>query len=131
MWKNFNLFYHHCLTWPINSIIFNKWSWEYVFTSLLTFRTCLIMLCLLVYFRDHMWIATILFDVNMYCRFFSNIKLINWIISDPLVHKGFKNRKFSLVVHMLLDFFMCLVLLRGRTYGFPMFTNPCKTFVFA
>ena len=26
---------------------------------------------------------------------------------DPLVHKGLKNRKFSLVIHMPVDFIMC------------------------
>ena len=100
-------------------------------TSLLTFRTCLIMLCLLAYFLDHLRMTSILFDVNMYCKFFYISKLVNWVISDSLVRKGLKNRKFSLVIRMLVDFIMCLVLLRSRTRGFPMFTNPCITFVFA
>ena len=100
-------------------------------TSLLTFSTCLIMPCLLVYFLDHLSMTSILFDVNMYCTFFSILKLVNWVISDPLVHKGLKNQKFTLVIRMLVDFIMCLVLLRNRTHGFPMFTNPCITFVFA
>ena len=43
-------------------------------TSFLTFRTCLIMLCLLVYFLDHSWMTSILFDVNMYCGFFFYIQ---------------------------------------------------------
>ena len=50
--------------------------------------------------------TNILFDVNMYCRFLSISKFVNWVISDPLVHKGFKNRKFSIVIHMLVDFIM-------------------------
>ena len=72
----------------------------------------------------------ILFDMNMYCRFFSTSKLVNWNISDPLLHKSLKNQKLSLVIHMLVDF-MCLVLKRNRTHGFPMFTNPFITSVFA
>ena len=89
------------------------------------------MLCLLVYFLDYLRMTSILFDVNMYCKFFPISKLVNWVISDPLVHKGLKNRKFSLVIRMLVVFIMCLVLLRSRAHGFPMFTNPCITFVFA
>ena len=50
--------------------------------------------------------TSILFDVNMYCIFLSISKLVNWVISDPLVHKGFKNRKFSIVIYMLVDFIM-------------------------
>ena len=42
----------------------------------------------------------------MYCRFLSISKLVNWVISDPLGHKGFKNRKFSIVIYMLVDFIM-------------------------
>ena len=89
------------------------------------------MLCLLVYFLDHLRMTSILFDLNMYCRFFSVSELVNWIISDPLVHKGLKNRKISLSIYMFVDFIMCLVLLKNRTHGFPMFTNPWITFVFA
>ena len=63
--------------------------------------------------------------------FFFILKLVNWVISDPLVYKGLKNRKFSLVIHMLVDFIMCLVLLRNGTHGISMFTNPCTTFAFA
>ena len=57
-------------------------------TSLFTFGTCLVMLSFLVYFHDHLWMASILFDVNMYCRFFSISKLVNWVISDALVHES-------------------------------------------
>ena len=74
--------------------------------------------------------TSILFDVNMYHNFFSIPKLENYFISDHLVHKGLKNRNFSLVIGMLVDFIMYLVLLRTRTHDFPMFTNPCITFVF-
>ena len=97
-------------------------------TSLLTFCTCLVMLCLLVYFLDHLWMTSILFDVNMYCRFFSISKLVNWVISDPLEYNCLKNRKFSPVIHMLVDFIMCLVLLRNRTrlsYIYQPFHNIC------
>ena len=93
-------------------------------TSLLTFSTCLVMLCLLVYFLGHLWMTSILLDVNMYCRCFSISKLVNWVISDPLVHEGLKNwNSHAWVTHMLVDFIMCLVLLRNRTHDFPMFTN--------
>ena len=44
-------------------------------TPLLTFNTFLVMLCLLVYFLDHFWLTSILFDVNMYCRFFFYIEV--------------------------------------------------------
>ena len=60
-------------------------------TPLLTFNTCLVMLCLLVHFLDHFWMTSILFDVDMYCRFFSVSKLVNWVISDPPVQKSLKN----------------------------------------
>ena len=93
-------------------------------TLLLTFSTCLVMLCLLVYFLDHLRMASILSDVNMHCIFFSISTLVNWVISDPLVHKGLKRRRFSHVVHMLVGLIMCLVLLKNRTHGFSMFTNP-------
>ena len=99
-------------------------------TSLLTFTTCLVVLCLLVYVLDLLWLTTILFDVNKHCRFFSISKLVNWIINDPLVHKGLKNQKLATVIHMLVDFIMRLVLLRNRTLGFLMFASLCITFVF-
>ena len=60
-----------------------------------------LMLFLLMYFLDNLWMTNILFDVNMYCRLFSISKLVNWVISDPLVHKGVKNQKF-------LTYFTCL-----------------------
>ena len=44
-------------------------------TRLLTFNTCLVMLCLLVHFLDHFWMTSILFDVDMYCRFFFCIQV--------------------------------------------------------
>ena len=62
----------------------------------------------------------ILFDVNIYCRYFSIPKLINWVIGDLLVHKGLKNRIFSHVVHMLVSLIMCLAFLKNRAQGFPM-----------
>ena len=74
--------------------------------------------------------TSILFDVDRYCRFFSIFKLVHWVISDLLVHKGLKNRKFSHIVHMLVGLIMRLVLLKNKTRGFSMFTNPCITFVF-
>ena len=42
----------------------------------------------------------------------------------------FLEPKFSLVIHMLVDFLMCLFLLRNKTQCFPMYTNPCLTFIF-
>ena len=39
------------------------------------------------------------FYMNIYGRFISLSILVSWIISDPLVHKGLKNGKFSHVVH--------------------------------
>ena len=30
VWKNFKLLYYHCVTWLINSAIFNKWNWAWV-----------------------------------------------------------------------------------------------------
>ena len=53
-----------------------------------------LMLFLLMYFLDNLWMTNILFDVNMYCRLFSTSKLVDWVISDPLVHKCVKNQKF-------------------------------------
>ena len=99
-------------------------------TSLLTFSTCLVMLFVLVYFLDSLWMTSILFDVNKYCRFFSVSKLVNWVISDSLVHNGLKNRKFSHVVHMLVGLIISLVLLKNKTHGLSMFIKPCITFVF-
>ena len=72
----------------------------------------------------------ILFDVNMYSRFFSISILVNWVISDPLVRKDLKNPKFFNVVHMLVDWIMCLVLLKTITHCFSMFTDTYITFVF-
>ena len=93
-------------------------------TSLLTFNKCLIILSLLVYFLGYLWMTSSLFDMNMYCKFFSISKLINWVISDPLVYKDLKNSKFFHVVHMVVGLIMCLVLLKNRTHGFSMFTDP-------
>ena len=56
--------------------------------------------------------TNILFDVNIYCRFFSISKLANWVISGLLVHKGLKNQKFSHVVHLLVGLILCLVLIK-------------------
>ena len=81
-------------------------------------------------FLGHLCMTSILFDVKMYCRFFSLPKLINWFISDPLVQKGLKNRKFSHVVQMVVGLIMCLVFLKNRTHGFSMFTSPCIIFLF-
>ena len=41
----------------------------------------------LLHFLDPLWMANILFDLNMYARFSSISKLVNWVISDPMVHK--------------------------------------------
>ena len=116
--------------WSLCHVIYNKCNFQQIkfsisMTSLCTCSTCLVMLCSLVYFLDHLWMTSILFDANIYCRFFSISKLVNWVINGALVHKGLKNRKFSHIIHMLVGFIMCLVLLRNRTDGFPMFTNPC------
>ena len=73
--------------------------------------------------------TSILFHVNMHYRFFPMFKLVNRVISDHLVHKDLKNRTFYPIIHMLVNFIMCLILL-DRTHGFPMFTKPCITFAF-
>ena len=99
-------------------------------TLVLTISTCLVMLGLLVYFHDHLWVTKILFVVNIYCRFFSISRIVNWVISNPLIYNGFKNRKFSHVVHLHVGLIMCLVLFKNRTHGFSMFPNPCKRFLF-
>ena len=74
--------------------------------------------------------ATILFDADMYCRFVSISKLINWVTSDTLLHKGLKNQKFSLLIRVLVDLIMCLVFIKNRTHGFLTFTYPCISSVF-
>ena len=56
-------------------------------TSFLTFSILLVMLSFLLHFLDPLWMANILFDLNMYARFSSISKLVNWVISDPMVHK--------------------------------------------
>ena len=95
-----------------------------------TFITCLVMVCLLVYIIDHLWMTSTLFDVNMYFRFFSISKFVNLVISDPLVHKVLKNRKLFHVDHVFVGLIMCLVLFKNRTNGFSMFISPFITFVF-
>ena len=90
-------------------------------TPFLTFRTCLVMLYLLVlyyvYFLHHLWMTGILFDVNIYCIFFSICKLVNWVISYPLEHKDLKNLNFSHIFHMLIGLIRCLILLKiGHIY---------------
>ena len=80
--------------------------------SLFTFSTCLVMLCLLVFFLDHFGMTSILFDVNMYGTFFSISKLVHKVINDPLVYKGLKNPKFSQLVHMLKDLIIGLSFLK-------------------
>ena len=74
-----------------NQCNFQKTRLSIYMTPLLTFNTCLVMLCLLVHFLDHFWMTSISFDVNMYCRFFSVSKLVNWVISDSPVQKSLKN----------------------------------------
>ena len=93
-------------------------------TPLRIFSICLVTLYLLVYFLDLLTMTSISFDVKMYCRFSFKFKLANWVISDPLIHKGLKNWK-------LVDSTMGLFLLKKRKRGFPMFTNSCITFVFS
>ena len=68
--------------WNIQQI-----KWNISMTSLLTFSTFSIMLFLLVHFLNPLWMTSILFDLNMYYRFSFISKLINWVISDPTVHK--------------------------------------------
>ena len=46
--------------------------------------------------------ASILFDVIMYCRFFSISKLVNSVISEPMVDKGLKNQKNFHVVRLFI-----------------------------
>ena len=86
--------------------------------TVLTFNKYLVMLCLLVYFLDHLWMTSSLFDVNIYCRLFFISKLLNCVTSDPLLHSGFKIRKFSHVVQRLADLILYLVSLENRTHGF-------------
>ena len=59
------------------------------------------MLCLLCYIY-HLWMASILFDVIMYCRFFSISKLVNCVISDPMVDNALKNQKNFHVVRLFI-----------------------------
>ena len=59
------------------------------------------MLCLLCYIY-HLWMASILFDVIMYCRFFSISKLVNSVISEPMVDNGLKNQKNFRVVRLFI-----------------------------
>ena len=81
--------------------------------SLLIFSTCLAMLYLLVYFLDHLWMTIGFYLMWMCCRFFSISKLVNWVISAPLVHKGLKNLKFSHIIHMLVGLVICLIFLKN------------------
>ena len=76
-----------------------------------------------------LWMTSILFDVNMYCRFFSMSKLVNWVINDPLVHNVLKNRKFSYVVHMLVDLKVQSCKLYNNKYMFTS-TQLTETFPF-
>ena len=62
-------------------------KWNISMTSFLTFSILLVMLSFLLHFLDPLWMANILFDLNMYARFSSISKLVNWVISDPMVHK--------------------------------------------
>ena len=61
------------------------------------------MLCLLCYIY-HLWMASILFDVIMYCRFskFGKFKLVNSVISEPMVDNGLKNQKNFHVVRLFI-----------------------------
>ena len=83
--------------------------------SLFILGTCSAMLCLLVYFLDHLWMIRILFDVNKYCRFFSISKLVNCFTSDSLV----KVKK----IKDWIGFIICLVLLKNGTHGFSIFLS--------
>ena len=71
------------------------------------------MLCLLVYFLDHLWMTSFFFDVNRFLFIY-----------------GLKNRKVSHVVHMPVGLIVCLTLLKNRTHSFSMFTNPSMTLAF-
>ena len=73
------------------SVQFSQIKLSISMTSLITFSVCLAVLSLLVYFLDHLWMTSILFDVNICCRFFSISKLVSWVISDPVVHNGLNN----------------------------------------
>ena len=83
------------------------------------------MLSLSVYFQEHLWMTSIIFDVNLYCEFFFVSKLVNWVI----VHKVWENQKFSHLVHMLVGLIMCLLMLENIRHGFSIFTSSCITFV--
>ena len=67
--------------------------------SLLTLGTCSAMLCLLVYFLDHLWMIRILFDVNKYCRFFFYIQ-ISKLLHQWLPGKGKKNQRLDRLHYM-------------------------------
>ena len=99
-----------CVTY--NQYDFQQLKLSISMTSLLNFSTCLVMLFLLVYLLDYLWMTSILFDKNIYCRFFSISRLVNWVISDPLVHKGLKKQKSSHIVHILVGLIIGLLLLK-------------------
>ena len=87
-----------------NQCSFHQMKLNISMTSLLTFGTCLMMLYLLVHFLDFLWMTSILFDVNMYCRFFSISKLVNWVIIDLVVHKHIV--RLAIWHHLFLEFWV-------------------------
>ena len=121
---------YFCIIGPIISATVNEWNWAWASYHCSLLVGCLVMLCLLDNFFDHLRMTSILFDVNMFCRFFFTSRLVNWVISDSLVHKGLKNRKISQVIYMFIGFIMCIVLLKNRIHDLSMFTNPCITLLF-
>ena len=104
-----------------------------IMQPLLIFFTCLVMLCLVVYFLGHFWMTSILLDVNMYCRFFPIFELLNWVINNPLVLKikVWRIENFFHVSHMRVGLIPCLVFFKRKqnTWRFYI-TNTCITFLF-
>ena len=49
-----------------------------------------------------LYLSFVLFDVIMYCRFFSISKLVNSVISEPMVDNGLKNQKNFHVVRLFI-----------------------------
>ena len=87
-----------------------------IMQPLLIFFTCLVMLCLVVYFLGHFWMTSILLDVNMYCRFFAIFELLNCVINNPLVLKikVWRKEKFFHVSHMRVGLIPCLVFFKRK-----------------
>ena len=119
---------YNYVMWPINRVIStNEFEHNH---DVIAYLHCLFSSGMFISISPyHLRMTSILFQINMYCRFLSISRLVNWVISDRLVHKGLKNQKIVIVIDMLVDFIMRLVLLRNRTLGFLMFNSLCITFV--